>query len=717
MAWIRFNNNNNSLQTSHNKRETVFIKPPAHIDEAHWKEWVIKSGVDPDIVRLNVTSLKDYEAYDCLLYGLPNRERRNDGRLRNKWLVRYAHIENGGWWCSGVDLLTGEDAVWGCFKPNTPYQYEEFKEFEKTAKTKTIKYESPRQVPTEVIALKVTLIFWKKIANRYNIPLPSNIIVTSEGRAIGFWQWVIANPKIPLIITEGGKKAGVILMANYVVIALPGIYGGYRQPKNQYGSKIGDPYLIKQLQVFAQPGREIIFCFDNDDKPQTVQNVKTAIAKTGALFEEASCQVSVITWDYLPFKGVDDLIIAKTEYYFHQLYENRISLSNFNKGRKVVEIQAWKEEQKAIRDRIWKQLTSLTAKPWLTVNTPNLNQIGLEEKLERGHIYLIASAKCTGKTKTVEAITKKFTNIYAWFNRIALGREESHKLGLTYKDDLGKFTGSLKTAFCANSAYQFNPSLLRNNGLLLGDESDQVLSYLFESLCNKDGLRPAILKAFEAQLQAAIFGNGMAIFLSADNTDIEYEFLQQIAPEGCEVRVILNTYQPPLGEVVFDMSKNPDDSIAELIENLKQGIPCFVIDDIKNGVKGCKSIAEYIRKQIPEIASKIVEINSDTSGTEPIQEYLKNINQKSLETLLLMCSPSVISGISLENGHFQQGYGFYNGILTTKESAQSLSRVRGLAKINVWAAEKGFTWAANRGLTPKAIKEYYQQNYQQNSKY
>ena len=242
--------------------------------------------------------------------------------------------------------------------------------------------------------------------------------------------------------------------------------------------------------------------------------------------------------------------------------------------------------------------------------------------------------------------------------------------------------------------------------MLLIDESDQVLSYLFEPICNKNGVRPAILKAFEAHLKAAIAGNGMALFMSADNSDIEYEFLKQMALPGCEVRVIVNHYQPPKGKVNFDISNNPDSSIDELVENLKKGIPCFVIDDVKNGVKGCKSIAEYIRKILPNGGDSIVEINSDTSSSEKTQNYLKDINQASSDTLLLICSPSVISGISIENGHFQQGYGFYNGILTPKEASQSLVRVRGLENLTVWAAKKGFTWSNDRSITAEFLQRH-----------
>ena len=687
--------------------------PPSHIEQKHRDEWVIGSGIDPLLTSLNEISLQDYEPYDYLLYGLPDSERRNDGRLRDRWLRRYAHIEHGGWWCSGVDVLTGEDSEWGCFKPNLPRQEIKYNKQGHFKKAKLIKYEQPPQTNPEIFALHIPLHLWKAIALRYDVPLPENITVTPEGRAIGFWAWVIAHPEIPLIITEGAKKAGAIITAHYVAIGLSGIYGGYRQPKDSWGNKIGLPYLIPQLKVFAQQGREIIFAFDNDSKPSTIKNVRTAIANTGELYAKENCQISTLAWEY-PEKGVDDLIVARGQDCFHELYKNRIPLE---KDSKVIKIALWQQQQEVNKNRTWQQLTNLTAKPWLEVNTPHLDQIGLENKLERGHIYLVLAAKSTGKTKAVKPLIDNFSNIYSWFNRIALGREECHKLGLDYKDELGSFQGFLKAGFCANSAYQFSPTHLKNNGLLLGDESDQLFSYLFESICNKDGIRPAILKAFEAQLHAAIAFEGMALFMSADNSDLEYQFLKQIAPENCEVRVIVNHYKPPKGKVNFDVNHSPDGSIDELVKNLQNGVPCFVIDDVKNGVKGCKSIAEYIRNTLPELADKIVEINSDTSGSEEIRDYLKNINEASKDTLLLISSPSVISGISIENGHFQKGYGFYNGVLTTKEASQSLVRVRGLQNLTVWAALKGFTWAGDRSVTPEEIKNYYQRNYAQNSKY
>ena len=558
-------------------------------------------------------------------------------------------------------------------------------------------------------------------------------IFDKQGRAIGWqlrvegvtkgnkYKWAksrfsshLPNGELPVTATKPNKNSDRTLylsegtlkpqIAHYLHdIAICGAGSGHFS---------GSP---EQLAEIVSDYEELAIAPDGGDvlNPQVMQRWSKQIS----FLKRFNKPIKVLWWGQVEktdgdIDEIDSITLSDAKYLTPEEFIER-----GKKHRKIVEIDRWQQQQEAAKNRTWKQLTSLTAKPWLYVNTPNLDQIGLENKLEREHIYLLKSAKATGKTKTVKQLVNDFTNIYSWFNRIALGREECHKLGLDYKDNLKSYQGFLKTGFCANSAYQFSPTHLRNNGLFLGDESDQLFSYLFETICNRDGIRPAILKAFEAHLKAAIAGDGMALFMSADNSDIEYQFLKQIAPPGCEVRVIVNHYQPPSCKVNFDISNTPDGSIDELVTNLKNGVPCFVIDDVKNGVKGCKSIAEYIRNLLPEVADKIVEINSDTNGSEEIQNYLKNINSESLDTLLLICSPSVISGISIENGHFQQGYGFYNGVLTTKEAAQSLVRVRGLKNLTVWAAPKGFTWAGDRSLTPEGIRDYYQRNYSSNSKY
>ncbi|MEL7011145.1 MAG: DUF3854 domain-containing protein, partial [Cyanobacteria bacterium J06588_4] len=158
--------------------------------------------------------------------------------------------------------------------------------------------------------------------------MPKDIIVESVW-AKGFYAWVKDNAKIPIIITEGAKKASCLIEDGYVVLGLPGIWMGRRQPKDDYGNKTEQPYLIPQLEYFAQTDREFGFAFDNDKKASTRINVEKAIAAAGDLLIEAGCQASVITWDKESEKGLDDLVVAHGFERFERAFKDRIPLAEY----------------------------------------------------------------------------------------------------------------------------------------------------------------------------------------------------------------------------------------------------------------------------------------------------------------------------------------------------------------------------------------------------
>ncbi len=135
---------------------------PNHIKLDHWHEWVNLSAIDPLLTFLNVVSLVGLTTYEYLLYGLPNSERRNDGRLRDIWLNRYGHLESGGWWVSGLDPLNNwQPMLWGRFKSDNPRLCRK--------KNKSIKYESPPKVANRLTYFDVPSHIWDKVASRYNI--------------------------------------------------------------------------------------------------------------------------------------------------------------------------------------------------------------------------------------------------------------------------------------------------------------------------------------------------------------------------------------------------------------------------------------------------------------------------------------------------------------------------------------------------------------------
>jgi Domain of unknown function (DUF3854) len=292
------------------------LQPDTVLNESHIAE-LKTSAIDCDILTLNFESLDGEEAAEALLYS-PDISRLNDGRISSRF-QRYRDLGDG-WWCSGLDINNGESMNWGCFKPDEP-------QFDKK-KDKLRKYEHPAKETTEYFALRVSCAIGLKIAQRYGLAekytqrqgeQPAN----TEDK--GFWKWAIEQKgQIPLILTEGAKKAACLLSHGYLAIALSGIWGAYRRS----ATCETDATLITGLKALVAE-RIVLFVFDQDESNTTKGNVTRAINFTTEVCLNAGAVACYrVGWelkDY-PHKGIDDLIAACGVEVFEQLLKRRRTL-------------------------------------------------------------------------------------------------------------------------------------------------------------------------------------------------------------------------------------------------------------------------------------------------------------------------------------------------------------------------------------------------------
>jgi len=110
---------------------------------------------------------------------------------------------------------------------------------------------------------------------------------------LGFWQWLVNHPSIPLCTTEGAK-AGALLTAGYAAIALPGVNGGYRVQRDELGNRISTR-LIPQLLKLATNR----FISPSTKTPTTIKSER-CYPTAGILASTAGCPVKVIlgTWNW-----------------------------------------------------------------------------------------------------------------------------------------------------------------------------------------------------------------------------------------------------------------------------------------------------------------------------------------------------------------------------------------------------------------------------------
>jgi len=638
----------------------------------HLLEWEA-SGVDRQLTTLNVIPLEGQTPYDYLLYAddLP---RRKDGRLRATIMQRYQHLKQGGWWCSGINPITGEDEDWGCFKPAQP----------RYADGKPIKYEHPPKTPTRLFALRVTQSIWQTIANRGNVPLTPEQI-QPEHSDLGFWQWVKENPSLPLCITEGAKKAGALLTAGYGAIALPGIHSGYRIPKNNQGRRIGHPHLIPELQPFIAPNRPIYMVFDQDTKPQTLRAVQTAIRRMGYLLQQAGCQVKIVTWNPEWGKGVDDLIASQSSARFHQAYSQAIP---FERWKATITQQLTYPRTLTLNDRYFPATLPLP---------------------ESAQLVALKSAKGTGKTQLLETIVNQAKRagqpVLVISHRVQLVESLATRFGLPTL--AGEASPDPGVVLCIdslhpNSRAQFNPQEWQN-ALVVIDEIEQVLWHgLNSSTCRRH--RVAILNTLKTLIQNVLGGSGQVWIADADLSDIALDYLIALSGIDPDVAVVENTWKPSAQEawrVYSYEDKTPERLVQDLAHHIAAGgRPMVCLSAQKRGSKwGTITLESYLQQRFPE--HRFLRIDSETLSDPTHPAYGCMDRGQSLDELLsrydgVLASPAIETGVSIDlRGHFTSVWAIAQGIQAENSVRQALSRVRETVPRYLWVAPYGFNRVGN----------------------
>ena len=375
---------------------------PAYIQE--WRA----SQVTDRLIRANVRYADGDEAVDLLTHHAISEMSGHAAQYATTPVIklrqRYSHLLAGGWWVSGLDPLSDWQPMdWGQFKPETPRTSWKNPD-------KTIKYEAPAKQSTRALFLSLPWTDGLNIAESHQLglnyqyrlqqaihetyPDAKNLshaqtialvldrhsASNPEDQDKNFWLWWLSNPKAPIVITEGAKKAGAALSAGYATIALPGVYNGYRS-KDRLGNPI-DPVLIPDIQAIASHERPIILAFDQDDKPNTRRNIAVAISRFSQLLINAGCHVSITQWSPKQGKGLDDLIANHGTDAFHTAIK------------KALTFEEW---------QLWQALDNrLTIGSSLGLKAQTLKVLTPETFPEHG-IIAIAAAKGTGKTNLINA--------------------------------------------------------------------------------------------------------------------------------------------------------------------------------------------------------------------------------------------------------------------------------------------------------------------------
>ncbi|MBE9208830.1 DUF3854 domain-containing protein [Nostoc sp. LEGE 06077] len=259
------------------------------IDSHHYQEWK-DSGVSDKIITLNISTIHDSREVDKLLNRNTKRRNKHSDSLVPAWCV------------SGVNPLTGENTLEGVqIKPDTsPID----------KKGKVQKYLNASDVNAAPLFLNVGI--------------------------EDYWLSIIEDKSIPVIITEGAKKAGAGLTLGIPTISIPGV-----------GTCKKGGRLHYWLESFTGFGRNIYLCFDADVMTKRpVQNELLSLARE---LSATGTKVFVINLPSLALKGMDDFIAKEGGDKFRQLIEDASTIQEWKQAldeqRKHQELDQDEEER------------------------------------------------------------------------------------------------------------------------------------------------------------------------------------------------------------------------------------------------------------------------------------------------------------------------------------------------------------------------------------
>ncbi|MEG4446681.1 DUF3854 domain-containing protein [Microcoleus sp. AT9_B4] len=670
----------------------------------HLQEW-LDSGVDEKLTRLNVHSVKGAELFELLRPKATATQsgtgiRQGDRKFLDKCL------ESVGWECNGrVKPTAGPLAI-----------VEEYFCKKTQKRKKTPKYLQAAGVPLRATFLRVPEHIWQRVSEKRGVPMPKNLVIGRDGEAIGFWGWVLDN-NIPIVFTEGEKKAGCLLTLGYAAISLPGINSGYRVTERDGFEKAVKRALAEDLIEFDTPGREITIIFDYRDGDYSESPEFKAACTTAKLFRSAIVKIAQLPG---PDKGVDDFVVAGGD-----IGAVLAAAPSFE----VIEKQILKRLSKKNREKAW-ALTHPIA--W------ECNQRHLDIPYHSGLIG-VKSPKGTGKTyDLIKLIAQAHTEgrkVLLLTHRIVLGRAICKAVGIPWIEEMNsdadrKTEGkAMGFGLCVDSLHPlsqatFNP-LAWEGALVIVDEVEQVFWHtLNSSTCREN--RQAILVSMRTLFQSVLSTGGTIRLQDADLSDISIDFVREFA-EIPDIKpwIAVNRWQPsePWKIKFYDtyyskVEKKQDDPsglLKDSVDRVTRGGKIWVSTDSQKVTSkyGSKNLEKYFRSRCP--GKKILRIDAETVAnpeheayqcSEKIQGSEEEEFKDSLAALydIVICSPSLATGVSVDlRGHFTAVFGIFQGAISDNEVRQSLARVREPVPRFVWCRRIALGKIGNGESNYKAV--------------
>ena len=619
----------------------------------HLAEWVTGSACHPELAAANVQSIAGPVVLEALAGDRLDAMGGHACQYATASVARLLRplepvADAGGWWCSGLDPLADWAPMeWGCFKPDQPRWDQD--------RNRPRKYEHPIKVAARSFWLRVPAVVALMVAERWGLELPSAVCADSAGEAGTFWRWLATEPRLPLVVTEGAKKAAALLSAGIPAVALPGIWNG--TPKN---SSTDQPELLADLTAVALEGRPVWVLFDWSDSRDGSRAVRQAsnrlgrkLKAVGALVKAGSCPG--------PAKGADDHLSGGG---------------------------SWEQLAAAL-----KPLTAPPVLPCLPrypdVTAPAgqlLEHAAPIPSPEVAPVVAMAAPMGSGKTRSTRLALAPFledgsARILNLTHRTSLGRAQSEAWGLAWADEAKPGSvnrlqgmGLCVDSACPSSGLRITPGEWRDSVVVL-DEFTQVLKHLlFGTGTAVAGRRVPVLETIACVITEA----RQVIAADAQLSGPALQLLEDLT--GKRTHIIGSDHRPFAGRRFhcpegLDSRKANEQARALLLRLISGGRRFLFWTTAQQASRknSAQNLAQFHRKHCPEARVLVV----DSQHQENAARLAADPNGVAADYDAIYCSPAISSGLSIEvAGHFDAVVLLSGGTVEPEHVAQAAARVR-----------------------------------------
>jgi hypothetical protein len=285
----------------------------------------------------------------------------------------------------------------------------------------------------------------------------------------------------------------------------------------------------------------------------------------------------------------------------------------------------------------------------------------------------------------------------------SLAKALAQTFGVAYRTESDPTKGVYGYSLCVDSLMPKKDGVNPDDWdelVLIVDEVDQVLSHLLTGNTAVADYRPTILNTLSALAPKIM----QCIIADADLTDTSVKFFENLLGE--KAFIINNEYQ--YDSISFYKYGSASRLLSQAMDWLEKGQKLFIPTSSQKPKSKLGSIAleNFIKKKYPELHILRIDSESIQDPEHPAYRCLGNLNQIIKNYDVIICSPSLQTGVSIDlKNHFDKVVAFSMGNITPQSFLQSMWRLRDPVERHFYCNPTGNTYIGNSSCSSKYVLE------------